>query len=129
MSAKREIPHTVDEIEKKFMEFQRENEPNAARASKLDGYKRFIKALHEDNYSHDQISAFLQMLGVKAHSTTVGRFIRNKIYTTDNSNQGHSPALLQSKTNEENVATKHPQLSRPTEKKLVYTPYSENQDK
>lgn len=73
-----------DELEEIITDFKRNHKPLASRKSILDPYRNLILQLYSDLYSYGQISEFLSLIGIDAHSTTVGRFISKKILNTDN---------------------------------------------
>lgn len=121
--------------EEKLAEYMQANQPKGHRFSKLDPVKPYILLLHRDGYSHDQIAAFMKIIGITAHSTTVGRYIRK--FSPDEIAKSESEVAKPKPA----VNTLHPQqplsslpnalanlddLSRPTEKTAKYTPYQSN---
>lgn len=72
-----------DELEEIITNFKSNHRPLASRKSILDPYRNLILQLYSDLYSYGQISEFLSLIGIDAHSTTVGRFISKKILSTD----------------------------------------------
>lgn len=121
--------------EEKLAEYMQANQPKGQRFSKLDPVKPYILLLHRDGYSHDQIAAFMKIIGITAHSTTVGRYIRKfssdeiaksesevaKPKLTGNTLHPQQPTSTQSK-----APASLDELSRPTEKTAKYAPYQSN---
>ncbi|HDS8886936.1 TPA: hypothetical protein QHV71_000508 [Enterobacter hormaechei subsp. steigerwaltii] len=121
--------------EEKLAEYMQANQPKGHRFSKLDPVKPYILLLHRDGYSHDQIAAFMKIIGITAHSTTVGRYIRK--FSSDDIAKSESevakPKLAgntvhpqQPTSSQPNALANLDDLSRPTEKTAKYTPYQSN---
>ena len=128
---------SVEQInnEEKLAEYMQANQPKGHRFSKLDPVKPYILLLHRDGYSHDQIAAFMKIIGITAHSTTVGRYIR-KLSSDEiakSENEVEKPKLAgntlhpkQPTSSQPNALANLDDLSRPTEKTAKYTPYQSN---
>lgn len=121
-----------DEMLAKYMQ---DNEPKGSRLSKLDPVKTFILKLNSDGYSHDQIAEFILLIGINAHSTTIGRYIKkcrskNEVYLNHaDINHEISEINTQSKLPKPALSQKHANLdtlSRPQEKSASFTPYKGN---
>ncbi|HBV9946235.1 TPA: helix-turn-helix domain-containing protein [Klebsiella aerogenes] len=121
--------------EEKLAEYMQANQPKGHRFSKLDPVKPYILLLHRDGYSHDQIAAFMKIIGISAHSTTVGRFIRK--FSSDeianSENEVSKPKLAGNTIQPQQLKPSQPrglanldELSRPSEKSAKYTPYQGN---
>lgn len=118
-----------DEMLAKYMQ---DNEPKGSRLSKLDPVKTFILKLNSDGYSHDQIAEFILIIGINAHSTTIGRYIRKCRFKKE-SYQNHDeikPGISEINTKSEQpkpaLSQNHANLdtlSRPQEKSASFTPY------
>lgn len=121
--------------EEKLAEYMQANQPKGHRFSKLDPVKPYILLLHRDGYSHDQIAAFMKIIGITAHSTTVGRYIRkfssDEITTSESEVAkpkfaGNTLSYQQPSTSQPKALANLDELSRPTEKTAKYTPYQSN---
>ncbi|WP_125340168.1 hypothetical protein [Citrobacter amalonaticus] len=121
--------------EEKLAEYMQANQPKGHRFSKLDPVKPYILLLHRDGYSHDQIAAFMKVIGITAHSTTVGRYIR-KLSSDEiakSENQVAKPKLAGNTLHPQLPTSSQPNalanlddLSRPTEITAKYTPFQSN---
>lgn len=121
--------------EEKLAEYMQANQPKGHRFSKLDPVKPYILLLHRDGYSHDQIAAFMKIIGITAHSTTVGRFIRklSSDEIANSENEVSKPKLAGNIIQPQQLKPSQPrglanldELSRPSEKSAKYTPYQGN---
>ena len=121
--------------EEKLAEYMQANQPKGHRFSKLDPVKPYILLLHRDGYSHDQIAAFMKIIGITAHSTTVGRYIRkfSSDEITTSESEVANPKFAVNNLSYQQPSNSQPkalanldELSRPTEKTAKYTPYQSN---
>lgn len=120
-----------DELEEIITDFKSNHKPLASRKSILDPYKNLILQLYSDLYSYGQISEFLSLIGIDAHSTTVGRFISKKILNTDNPPLhkiivSNEKDVVTSKINQNRLSS----LQRKQSNSVKYEPFknSDNED-
>ena len=118
-----------------LVKYMQDNQPKGSRLSKLDPVKAIVLKLNSDGYSHEQISECIKIIGIVAHSTTIGRFIRK----CRNPNQ-YSPVHGEVKSENSEVdknkevtrsvlSNNHANLdaiSRPEEKVASFVPYKGN---
>lgn len=104
-----------------------ENTPKSAKRSKIDPVKHVVVKMHEDGYSHDQISGFMSIIGITVHSTTVGRYLKKiskGALKTSSHYKESEPVSLPS--NNSSVSSSLDGLMRPAEKTATFTPFKKN---
>ena len=117
-------------IEEELVLFMGENAPKSGKHSKIDPVRHVVVKMHEDGYSHDQISGFMSKIGITVHSTTIGRYLK-KLCKSDRENtpthlKENGPLSLAK--NNSSVSASLDSLQRPVEKKAAFTPFHKNQE-
>lgn len=121
-------------INEELVRYMEDNAPKGSRLSKLDPVKSYIVKLHADGYSHEQISQFINIIGISAHSTTIGRYIKKHGDKNANEFLPHEEEMTDRITHTKDdippssrLSANLGDLARPQEKTAKFEPFKNNQ--